>query len=226
MEKTAIIAIEGIDGSGKGVQFARLRDALIARGYTVATRDYPVYTSFFGHEVGEYLAGSNGVPANTVDSKSMALWYALDRFEDLRDYRDGETDILLINRYVLSNAVYQSIRDIDLDKHDVVDWVLELEYGHFHLPRPRINLFFDVLAKDAAENVLKKGFRDYVGTGRDVYEASSSMQERARLKYLECSRRFDDVSVIDCTRDGKLLPIEEITALALERLMALGIIAR
>lgn len=46
MKKTRIIAIEGIDGSGKGVQYRLLRDALLARGYTVATRDFPAYDSF------------------------------------------------------------------------------------------------------------------------------------------------------------------------------------
>ena len=106
MKKTRIIAIEGIDGSGKGVQYRLLRDALLARGYTVATRDFPAYDSFFGGEIGKLLSGAEGTRADQVDGKSMALWFALDRFESFRDYRDGATDILILNRYVLSNAVY------------------------------------------------------------------------------------------------------------------------
>ena len=35
MGKTKVIAIEGIDGSGKSVQFARLKDAIENMGYTV-----------------------------------------------------------------------------------------------------------------------------------------------------------------------------------------------
>ena len=38
MKKTRIIAIEGIDGSGKGVQYRLMRDALLARGYTGASK--------------------------------------------------------------------------------------------------------------------------------------------------------------------------------------------
>ena len=60
MGKTKIIAIEGIDGSGKGVQYQLLRNALCARGYSVATRDFPAYDSFFGQEIGKLLAGSSG----------------------------------------------------------------------------------------------------------------------------------------------------------------------
>ncbi len=47
---------------------------------------------------------------------------------DFRNYRDGEADFLLINRYVLSNAVYQSIRERDIsepgsDNSAFADWV-------------------------------------------------------------------------------------------------------
>ncbi len=212
MGKTKIIAIEGIDGSGKGVQFRRLAANLRAAGATVACRDYPMYDTFFGSEVGRLLSGSDGVCADTVNGKSMALWFALDRWESFSDYRDGESDFLVINRYVLSNAVYQSIRDIDIDKPDIVDWVLELEYSHFKLPRPDVNLIFSVLPNAAEQNVLKKGFRDYVGgTGRDVYEASHGIQARAMAKYLEVASRMQDCEVIPCMKDGALMGIDDIS---------------
>ncbi len=211
MKKTRIIAIEGIDGSGKGVQFKLLKERLLSMGYSVATRDYPKYESFFGREVGKRLAGDDGVSAANIEGKSMALWYALDRYEDLKDYQDGEADYLIFNRYVLSNAVYQSVRDIDIDKPDIVDWVMELEFSHFKLPKPDINLFFSVDARKAGELVRKKGFRDYVGNKSDVYERSSSIQERAREKYLECAERFDNIAVINCMCEGVLLPIEAIS---------------
>ncbi len=212
MRKTKIIAIEGIDGSGKGVQYRMLTHSLAARGYSVANRDYPMYDTFFGSEVGKLLAGTGSVPADRVDGKSMALWFALDRWESFRDYRDGEADFLVINRFVLSNAVYQSIRDVDLDKPDIVDWVLELEYEHFGLPRPDVNLVFSVAAEAAEENVLKKGFRDYVGDKKDVYEASHSIQFRAMEKYCEIAARFADVELIPCMADGRLMPVEDIAA--------------
>lgn len=111
-----------------------------------------------------------GVSASTVDQKSMALWFAMDRFMDFRNYRDGEADFLLINRYVLSNAVYQSIRERDIsepgsDNSAFADWVFRLEYDVLGLPRPTLNLFFDVDTECAGKNVDKKGFRDYIGSG-------------------------------------------------------------
>ena len=213
--KTKIIAIEGIDGSGKGSQFTLLYENLKARGLNVARRDYPRYESFFGAQVGRLLSGEGGVRADTVDGKSMALWFALDRWESFRDYRDGDADVLLLNRFVLSNAVYQSIRDIDLGKPDIVDWVFELEYGYFGLPRPDVTLLFDVSEEQAERNVKKKGFRGYVGDGADVYEQSNAIQERARQKYIECAGRFPDIAVISCMKNGLFLSPSEISSKAL-----------
>ena len=224
MNTTRVIAIEGIDGSGKSVQFKMLNEALSERGLSVHTRDYPKYDSFFGREVGRLLSGADGMRATEVYGKSMALWYALDRFEDFKDYRDGECDVLLINRFVLSNAVYQSIRDIDTDKPDIVDWVFELEYEHFRLPRPDVILFFDVEPGLAGKNVDKKGTRGYVGDGRDVYEADWDIQRRAREKYLECAERFDNIAVIPCTKGEGMRPAEEIAADALMELVKRGVI--
>ncbi|MBQ9832284.1 MAG: hypothetical protein IJO48_00980 [Clostridia bacterium] len=219
MALTKTIAIEGIDGSGKSVQFKLLKESLLNMGYSVCEREFPVYDSYFGTEVGRYLTVADGVRADEVDAKSMALWFAMDRWHAMRDYKDGEFDFLVINRYVLSNAVYQSIRDIDKNNEfDTLEWIYNLEYNILGLPKPDINLFFDVDQSQAEANVLKKGYRSYVGDGKDVYEASHSIQHSARDKYLEYAQRCDDIKVVSCMKNGVFLPPEEIAASVLETL--------
>jgi hypothetical protein len=102
-----ILAIEGIDGAGKETQAELLRDRLVGRGWSVRMLSFPVYSSFFGQSIRQLLDGQLGagdVSADAVDPRSMALWYALDRWEAFRDpdlRRAGSAareDCLLLNR--------------------------------------------------------------------------------------------------------------------------------
>lgn len=223
MQKTKIIAIEGIDGGGKGVQVRALKENLTKLGYSVAVRDYPMYTTYFGSQIGRLLSGADGIRADEIDGKSMALWFAMDRWESFKDYKDGETDFLIINRYVLSNAVYQSVRDIDIGKSDIVDWVTDLEFNHLGLPKPDLNIIFSIRPSAAEENVTKKGFRGYVGEGKDVYEADHGIQRRAMDKYLEIAEHMDNAEVISCMEGGKLRSIEEIGDMVLDAIKRRGL---
>ncbi len=211
---TKIIAFEGIDGTGKTVQMQRQFERLTQqRDLNIQTLSFPMYNTFFGAQVGRLLSGSDGVKASDVDGMSMALWYALDRFEAFRNYDYKNADVLLINRYVLSNAVYQSVRDRDLGKPDLLDFVLELEHEHFRIPRADAHIVLDVNTEAASENVGKKGYRDYVGDKADVYEAIPGIQQRARLKYLEYSERMDNIFIIPCMEQNSLKSIESIGTL-------------
>lgn len=208
---TKIIAFEGIDGTGKTVQLQRLYERLKADGrFRVQTLSFPMYDTFFGAECGRLLSGSGGVRANEVDQKSMALWYALDRFEAFRDYDYSQADVLLINRYILSNAVYQSVRERDLGNPDLLDFVVELEYEHFRIPRADAHIVLDMNPENAYENVNKKGFRDYVGDQPDIYEALPDIQKRARQKYIEYAQRMPGIHIIPCMEQNRLKSIEDI----------------
>ncbi len=208
---TKIIAFEGIDGTGKTVQLQRLYERLTASGrLRVKTLSFPMYDTFFGSECGRLLSGSGGVRANEVDGKSMALWYALDRFEAFQTFDYSDADVLLINRYLLSNAVYQSVRDRDLGKPDLLEFVIELEYEHFKIPHADAHIVLDMKPENAYENVGKKGFRDYVGDQPDIYEALPDIQKRARQKYMEYAKRMPGIHIIPCMEQNKLKSIETI----------------
>lgn len=208
---TKIIAFEGIDGTGKTVQLQRLYERLTADGrFRVKTLSFPMYDTFFGAECGRLLSGSGGVRANEVDGKSMALWYALDRFEAFQTFDYSGADVLLINRYILSNAVYQSVRERDLGKPDLLEFVIELEHEHFKIPRADAHIVLDMNPENAYANVNKKGFRDYVGDQPDIYEALPDIQKRAREKYIEYASRMPGIHIIPCMEQKRLKSIEAI----------------
>ena len=127
--------------------------------------------------------------------------------------------MILINRYVLSNAVYQSIRERDGDNADLLDFVYDLEFTRLGIPKPDRILLFDMDLESASENVSRKGFRDYVGSsGKDIYESIPDIQLKARKKYLDYASRLDNVSVIQCMGGNGLKGIEEIAGLVKEAL--------
>ena len=64
----------------------------------------------------------------------------------------------------------------------------------------------------------------YIGSGRDVYESSLSIQQRARNKYIEIASRFDNIEIIKCTQDGTMLAPEHISECVVSSLIKHGII--
>jgi dTMP kinase len=179
-----LVAVEGLDGAGKSTQVALLASALS----TVDVVSFPRYETFFGRHIRALLDGSGEVSAQTVDPRSMALWYALDRAQWARDRKPVSDGVVLLNRYTLSNAVYQSARAGD---PELFDWVLRLEFAELELPRPDVTVVLDVPPEVSKRRVGYRG--DAEG---DVYERSATLLARVRDGYLAAASRLPDVVVV------------------------------
>lgn len=204
-QKTRIIAFEGIDGSGKTVQINKLKETIETLGYSVIIKSFPVYESFFGREVGNLLSGTKQVSAETLDPKSMCLWYALDRWKEFKDFEYKQYDFVLLNRFSLSSATYQSIRTIPEERNALISWVFELEHVHLELPSPDIYFLFDSSPEISTKNIMNKGYRDYVGNKPDVYEASSELMSNVREQYLSIAKNLKNSVVVNCVKDNGLM---------------------
>ncbi len=204
---TKIVALEGIDASGKTMQHSLLRDRLKSLGYSVAEKSFPEYSRFFGAQISELLNGKS-LRADAVDAKSMCLWFAMDRWLSFQDTSWKKSDFLLINRYVLSNAVYQSIREID--SGDMLEWVLELEHVQLALPEPDVYIFMDVPPQLSDRNMASRAQRGYTSLSRDVYEQSEGIQARARAKYIEYALRMPNIMSIEVSDGSGMLHFHKI----------------
>ncbi len=178
-----LIAIEGVDGAGKRTLSTALQDAFEADGKTVASLAFPRYGQSVPADVAaEALHGDHGDLAESV--YAMALLFALDRAgaaEQLVDLRCNY-DVVLLDRYVASNAAYSAARLSQAADGDVVDWVYRLEYQRLRLPSPDFQLLLDVSVELAGERARVREEQD-ADRARDAYERDGGLQQRTAAVY-------------------------------------------
>ena len=178
-----LIAIEGVDGAGKRTLATALQAAFEADGKSVTTLAFPRYGQSVPADVAaEALHGDHGDLADSV--YAMALLFALDRAgaaEQLADLRLNY-DVVLLDRYVASNAAYSAARLGQDADGDVVDWVYRLEYQRLRLPSPDFQLLLDVSVALAGERARQRAEQD-ADRARDAYERDGGLQQRTAAVY-------------------------------------------
>ena len=192
---TRFIAVEGIDASGKSTQTDLLADRLRADGLTVEVRSFPRYGSFFGERIRALLDGHRDgteETAHTLDPRSMALWFAMDRWQSFRD--PVRTDVVLLNRYTLSNAVYQASRLDGPAGDELFGWILELEHGVLGLPRPHLTVVLDLDVAASSARASDRAGRS--GDEPDVYERSMELLAAARHRYVHAGDHVPGLHVV------------------------------
>ncbi|WP_070120936.1 dTMP kinase [Bacillus marinisedimentorum] len=215
--QTTIIAFEGIDGSGKTVQMSLLENRLKKDKKGVASKSFPIYESFFGSHIGKFLSGMGTFDANKVDPKSMSLWYALDRWKAFENFNFTQYDYLLLNRFTLSSAVYQSARVEPNQRFEFVNWIFDLEHSQLGLPVPDLYIVLDLNEETSKKNISTKGFRQYVGEKADVYEDSEVIISNARHIYHELAKKHKNILIIDCLDENhNMKSPEEINKLVMK----------
>ena len=178
-----LVVIEGLDGSGKRTLTAGLRAALHARGRSVTTLAFPRYgasvTADLAHEA---LHGAHGDLADSV--YAMAVLFALDRAGAKEQITAllGEHDVVILDRYVASNAAYCAARLHQDAGGEMVAWVGELEYGRLALPEPDHQIYLDVPVALAADRARRRADED-ADRARDAYERDAGLQQRTGAVY-------------------------------------------
>ena len=200
-----LIAIDGIDGSGKGTQTKLTYEFLTGKGLKVDLISFPQYSTFFGSMVGEYLNGGFGT-LEQVDPKLAALLFAMDR-KDFFDHNSLSGDIILCDRYVPSNIGHQAGRVPEEKREDFVRWIETLEFEINRIPRADLSILFDIGVENSAKQVAKKQKRDYTDLSHDIHEQDRAYLSGVRDYFLSLGER-DGYELINCEDEGgKVYPI-------------------
>jgi len=175
VKRGTLIVFEGVDGSGKSTQIARLAERLEAAGHTIVRTREP-YDCPAGRRIRAMARSGKG-----VSPEQELAWFWEQRREHVRDVLEpalAAGRVVLCDRYFLSTAAYQGARGLDPDR------ILRESEAEF--PRPDLVLLLEVapaagLARvagrpDPAEPVFEDAGR---------LEAVAAVFRRLERPYLE-----------------------------------------
>jgi dTMP kinase len=212
-----LIALEGIDGSGKGTQAASLVEKLKQHGLDVALFSFPRYeVTRFGAVIGEYLNGDFG---EKIHPKLSSTIYAVDRFESCEDLKAqlSVRDVVVCDRYMPSNLAHQcaKLEPNSLGESDeLADWIWDMEYNLFKIPKPDLVICLDLRVEFAALLIAKKAKRSYTDKKADIHEADLDYLSEVRKWYRKLgsseSLQHKDWQVVSVERNGHLRKVEDV----------------
>ena len=198
-----LIVIEGLDGSGKRTLTKALARQWIDDGRTVATMDFPRYgVDVHADLVQDALYGRLGDLSDSV--YGPALLFALDRRAAAPTLRAAlaSHDVVLVDRYVASNAAYGAARLHEGAAGEFVGWVRALEVERFGIPVPDHQLHLAVPVEVAAARAADRERTE--DRARDAYEADDGLQKRTGEVYAELAAAtwLSPWTVLDGTADA------------------------
>lgn len=205
-----LLAIEGLDGSGKQTQSALLKDALAAASYKVASIDFPRYGKKSAVLCEAYLHGDLGGRADEVGAYAASTLFAVDRYASyLMEWREAyeRSDFLVADRYTTSNAIHQCGKLPRGEWEGFVSWLYDFEFGKLGLPRPD-EVFYLSMPVSTSEELLAAR---YAGdeSKKDIHERDDFYLRLSHEAAEWCCTRLGWERV-ECVCGGSLRTIEEI----------------
>jgi dTMP kinase len=132
-----------------------------------------------------------------------------------------EGKVVLLDRYTYSNIAYQCAKFNDKkSQSELMKWILELEFNHFAIPKPDLNIFLDVpfaFTEKKLTNSRVGDDRNYLNGTRDIHEESLTFQKNVRDIYFRVAQTDDRLALIDCSnKKGEILSPTEIFSMILK----------
>ncbi len=195
MEKKLIV-IEGLDGGGKTTQIELIKKVYPDFRYIT----FPNYDSPSGKIIKSYLNGDYSEESGYVSAYTASCFYAVDRYTSYKT--DWEKDIkagkiVVSARYVSSNAMYQMTKLSEEKWEEYLNWLYDMEYNKFGMPKPYATLFLDMPTDISRKLLLKR----YGGDEKklDIHESN--------LMYMdECRKALAEGERIEISKVGSIIP--------------------
>ncbi len=204
------IDLEGLDGCGKTTQTELICKRLEEDGIDFKRIKLPDYDSDSSILVRKYLNGDFGKNAGDVNAYAASVLYAADRFASFtekwgNDYKSGK--LIFADRYTPANALYQMTKLTKAEWDPFLEWLFDFEYEKIGIPEPDKVIFLDMPVEVSQRLMTSRYNGDE--SKKDVHEANVEFLLSCREAALYAAEKYG-WNVINCSKDGEPLPIEEI----------------
>jgi dTMP kinase len=181
-----LVALEGIDGSGKSTQLELLAEVLRGRGHRVVATREPTEGAF-GRRI-RAMAKGGDPPSRDEELR----WFVEDRREHVRDLVGPSLEagsVVLTDRYYLSTVAYQGARGHDPDRL--------LRESEAEFPAPDLAIVLEIEPKQGLERVQGRG-----GPVEPAFEEARFLErvaeilagiDRAYVVRIDAARPVDEV---------------------------------
>lgn len=210
------IVIEGLDGSGKSTQLKMLKNFLTENNIRFQYLHFPRTDSrVYGELVARFLRGELG-NIDTVNPYLIALIYAGDRNDAKNIITTWLKDdyLVLVDRYVYSNIAFQCAKLQNQDERNKLSqWIKDLEYSYFNIPKPALNIFLNVPFDFTLKNLTSQrdgSDRDYLNGKEDIHEKDVDFQRKVQEVYLYEAQNDNSLKIIHCADDEGQMPPSEV----------------
>lgn len=207
-----LIAIDGLDGSGKETQSKQLAKYLTEKGKKVRLLSFPTYDGRGSAFVDMYLKGELGKNPEDTNAYAASVFFAMDRYYSFRtdwskDYYDEDTYIIA-NRYTSANAVHQ-LSKLPKEKWDsFLQWLWDFEFSKIGLPAPDRVIYLEM--KPQVSMSLINSRSEQMGRQKDIHEADDSHLINSYSAALYSSEKLGWDIIHCCDGEGNLRSIKDI----------------
>lgn len=207
-----LIAIEGLDGSGKGTQSELLAESVRRAGYTPVPVSFPDYDSRGAVPVKMYLDGELGSSPGDTGAYAASVFFATDRYISYKtkweDAAAASDAVIVANRYTTANAYHQMAKLPEELWDSFLEWLWDLEFAKLALPKPD-GVIVLLLPTEVSASLIDKRSLE-TGVAKDIHECDMDYLAACRKAALYAADKLG-WTVINCEDgEGGILPIDVI----------------
>lgn len=207
-----LIAIDGLDGSGKGTQTAILCDWLRKKGFKVKELSFPCYGTKGAVPVEVYLHGELGDDPEDTNAYAASTFFSVDRYISYRtdwiNDANDENTVIVCNRYTTANAVHQ-LSKLPRDMWEpFLSWLWDFEFEKLGLPKPDLVLYLALPPALSMRLVDRRA--EATGAVKDIHELSKDHLEKSYAAAMYAAERLHWTTV-RCHTGDAIRPIDDIS---------------